>query len=102
MFGFNFGFTFAWALLLLPLVLFLPRASGTRTLRCLTLAVLIIALAQPEFKAPEESVALLIDVSDSVESRAKLTALDLDFSTYISLLRARRVYRIPLQTFRDF
>ena len=81
MFGFNFGFTFAWALLLLPLVLFLPRASGTRTLRCLTLAVLIIALAQPEFKAPEESVALLIDVSDSVESRAKLTALDLDFST---------------------
>lgn len=54
-----------WLLLLLLGLPFLPLGRF-RTLRALTLGLLVIALAQPQLPRPSDQMVLLVDVSDSV------------------------------------
>jgi Ca-activated chloride channel homolog len=64
------------ALLALPLVLLLPRGRG-RALRAAALAALVVALAQPQWPADEDRIAILIDVSASVGDAAREAAAPL-------------------------
>jgi Ca-activated chloride channel family protein len=62
--------TSPWALAALALLLVLPRAPGW-PLRFLALGALIVAFAGPTAERPGGRVAMLVDVSQSVGSRAR-------------------------------
>lgn len=74
----DLGFAVPWLLLALPLVLLLPRGRGWGW-RAASVALLLVALAQPTVGRPDRDVAILVDVSDSVggEALAALERLDL-------------------------
>jgi hypothetical protein len=73
------GFVFPWILAALPLLLLLPRQRGW-LLRWGTLALLIVACAQPRISLPGGQLAVLIDVSDSVGDSGLVAARAFDFS----------------------
>jgi len=73
--GLNLGFP--WALLALPLMLLLPRRPWW-WLRALGLALLVVALAQPSLPRAGGSLAVLVDVSDSIGNGALRAARALD------------------------
>jgi Ca-activated chloride channel family protein len=79
-FLFDLSFAFPWAFLILPLLLALPRARDGRLFRWLSLATLTVALAQPEIRQPSDTIALLIDVSDSIGNRGRYAAKELGLS----------------------
>ena len=70
-----------WGLLLLPL---LPGRTrfGLWLLRLFTLALLIIALAQPSLELGAAPLSVLIDVSESVGSAAQEAAAPLELDTF--------------------
>lgn len=77
------GLAFAspWALLGLAfLLVLLWRRRRSGLLRALALAALVLALAQPWLSVPGGQLALVVDVSDSVGSRALEIARQLDLS----------------------
>lgn len=70
---------FPWALWLLLVILLLPRSRGWPW-RYLALALLVVALAQPQLGQPSREVAVLVDVSDSVGEEALAALARFDFS----------------------
>ncbi|MBS3966026.1 MAG: VWA domain-containing protein [Truepera sp.] len=70
---------FPWALWLLLVILLLPRSRGWPW-RYLALALLVVALAQPQLGQPSREVAVLVDVSDSVGNEALAALARFDFS----------------------
>lgn len=70
---------FPWALWLLPAIVLLPRSRGWPW-RYLALALLVVALAQPQLGQPSREVAVLVDVSDSVGEEAQAALARFDFS----------------------
>lgn len=73
------SFALPWVLLVLPVVVLLPRSHGWPW-RYLALALLIVALAQPQLGRPHFDVAVLIDVSDSMGDEAIAALARFDFS----------------------
>ncbi|MEZ4632749.1 MAG: VWA domain-containing protein [Deinococcales bacterium] len=73
------SFAHPYILCLLLGLLFLPRGKAWLW-RFLSLGLLIIALAGPQRPAPNERIAVLIDVSDSVGQGAMRAAQAFDFS----------------------
>jgi Ca-activated chloride channel homolog len=71
--GLSPAFAAPLALLLLLLLPLLPRGRF-RGLRGVVLALLVVALAQPQLARPSESVVVLVDVSDSVGEHAREAA----------------------------
>lgn len=69
-----------WFLAGLPLLLLLPRQRGF-LLRFLTLALLLLALAQPQISVSGGQLVVLIDVSDSVGDNSLTSAAEFDFSS---------------------
>jgi hypothetical protein len=75
----NVSFVFPWVLAALPLLLLLPRVRGW-LLRASTLALLLVAAAQPAVSVPGGQLAVLVDVSGSVGDNGLAAARDFDFS----------------------
>ncbi len=75
------SFVFPWLLLGIFLLLFLPKTVFGLT-RALTLAFLIIALAQPQIIKPSKSIFVLVDVSESVSNDALEVLKQFDFSKF--------------------
>lgn len=69
------SFQLPWVLLLLPLLFFLPRRSGW-LLRLGTLALVLLAVAQPALRVPGGQLAVLVDVSESSGQVAAQTVAD--------------------------
>lgn len=75
----TFTLAFPWALLaLVALVPVVLRRRRTWWLRALSLALLVLALAQPLVLVPGGHLALVVDVSDSVGARGLQAARTLD------------------------
>ena len=74
-------FAAPWVLLALLALPFLPMGRW-RAWRALTLALLVVALAQPHLPRPAERTVLLVDVSDSVRDEAVAAARRLDSGSW--------------------
>lgn len=95
--GLTIGRPFALLLLLACVVPFVGgRARLGAWLRALAILALVVALAQPSVAVPGGSVALLVDVSDSVGGRGLVAAAGLD----LSLPQAPEVYLTAAETTR--
>ncbi len=70
------AFAFPWALALLVLLPLLPRGRA-RVWRIAALALLVLALAQPQIPRPSEDLVVVVDVSDSVGDAARAATADL-------------------------